>query len=229
MRVSIVIPALNAASFISDAIDSCLAQTAGTFAFDLEILVVDNGSTDGTADLVRRRYGAKVVLLAEPEPGIAHARNTGIAQVTGDTLALLDADDLWLPGKLALQTAVLAERPEVDLVFCHGVEFADPPGLAPCRMEPRPFLSSSALCARRSAMDKAGPFPPFRSGEFIAWYGLATARRLTTHVVPETLVRRRVHATNSTRNRALLADYPAAMRWLIERRRELGLETEPSR
>jgi glycosyltransferase involved in cell wall biosynthesis len=83
MRVSIVIPALNAASFISDAIDSCLAQTAGTFAFDLEILVVDNGSTDGTADLVRRRYGAKVVLLAEPEPGIAHARNTGIAQVTG--------------------------------------------------------------------------------------------------------------------------------------------------
>lgn len=229
MRVSVVIPALNAAPFISDAIDSCLGQARGAASLDLEILVVDNGSSDGTPDLIRHRYGAAVVLLAEAEPGIARARNTGLAGATGDVVAFLDADDLWLPGKLALQTTVLAERPEVDLVFSHAIEFADPPGFAPCRAEPRPFLSSSALCARRSAMDKAGPFPIFRSGEFIAWYGFATALGLTTHVVPETLVKRRVHATNSTRNRALLADYPAAMRWLIERRRELGVGTESPR
>ena len=79
MRVSVVIPALNAAPFISEAIDSCSAQAAGVSGIDLEILVVDNGSSDGTADLVRTRYGASVVLLAAAEPGAACARNSAAA------------------------------------------------------------------------------------------------------------------------------------------------------
>lgn len=226
MRVSVVIPALNAARFVADAIDSCLAQHGAGAEAEVEIVVVDNGSEDGTVDLVRSRYGDQVLIVEEPQKGIAHARNAGVARCFGDAVAFLDADDVWLPSKLSQQARVLREQADVDLVFCHGVEFADPPGVAPCRPEPRPFLSSSALCARRSAMDRVGAFPPFRSGEFIAWYGWAMTLGLGTHVLPDTLVRRRVHASNSTRSRALLADYPAAMRWLMERRRGLDKDAE---
>lgn len=220
--VSVVIPALNAAPFVCEAVESALAQRGLHPAVSLEVIVVDNGSTDGTPDVVRRAFGDRVRIMSEPrDRSAAAARNTGIAAAGGGTIALLDADDTWLPEKTARQMELLAGRPDVSLVFCHGVEFASPPGAFPSREEPRPFVTASSLLARRGAFVAAGPFPPFRSGEFIAWYGWTQALGLVSHVLPEVLVRRRVHAANSTRDRGLLAEYPLAMRWQLERRRSL--------
>jgi glycosyltransferase involved in cell wall biosynthesis len=183
---------------------------------------VDDGSTDGTPDLLRRTFGDRVRIMSETTTrGPAAARNAGIAAAAGGMIATLDADDTWMPEKVALQLALLEVRPDVSFVFCHGSEFADPAGCAPCRAEPLPFPSASALLGRREAFAAAGPFPPFRSGEFIAWYGWTQALGLVSHTLPQTLVRRRVHASNSTRDRAALADYPLAIRWQLEKRREL--------
>ncbi len=222
LTVSVVIPALNAARFVCQAVESVHDQRNLPADCLLEVIVVDDGSTDGTPDLVRTTFGDRVRIVSDASGrGAAAARNAGIAVAAGGLIATLDADDTWMPEKLALQLALLEARPDVSFVYCHGSEFADPAGCAPCRQEPAPFPSASALLGRREAFAVAGPFPPFRTGEFIAWYGWTQALGLVSHVLPQTLVRRRVHAANSTRDRAALADYPLAIRWQMEKRRAL--------
>lgn len=109
--VSVVIPAYNAEQCIGRAIDSVLAQTFD----DYEIIVVNDGSTDNTAELVKR-YGSKVNCIYQDNAGESVARNTAITASKGRWIAFLDADDEWLPDKLALQMGVLEANP--DLRWC---------------------------------------------------------------------------------------------------------------
>lgn len=219
ISVSVVIPAHNAARFIGQSIESVFQQREAAANLDLDVIVVDNASTDATCDCVQQDFGSKVRLLHEPKPGAACARNIGIAAATAPLIAFLDADDVWLPGKLADQSAALTAQPDVSLVFCHGAEFSDPPVAFPCNTDSRPFMGPSGLLARREVFDVAGQLPEFRCGEFIAWYGWAQTLGLKSLVVPGSFVRRRVHGANTTRNRQGLAEYTQAMHWLMERRR----------
>src|SRR5690348_10269988 len=107
--VSVVIPAFNAAEYIGQAIDSVLAQTHQP----IEIIVVDDGSTDQTAQIAAA-YPAPVRVLRKPNGGPASARNMGIAAATGSWIALLDADDRWLANKLERQLRHVAD--DVTLV-----------------------------------------------------------------------------------------------------------------
>src|SRR5688572_32276770 len=99
-RVSVIIPARNAGRWIREAIESVLAQTAPAH----ECIVIDDGSTDDTAR-VAAEFGAPVRVITTGGRGVAAARNAGAASATGDYLAFLDADDVWLPRKLELQLA----------------------------------------------------------------------------------------------------------------------------
>lgn len=110
--VSVVIPTHNCAAYIVHAIESVLAQTVQ----DLEIIVVDDGSTDTTAARLKR-FGKAIDYLAQDRRGAAVARNAGIAQARGRYVAFLDADDLWEPDKLALQVSLAEAHPGVGLVF----------------------------------------------------------------------------------------------------------------
>jgi len=109
--VSVVIPAYNCGSFISDALDSVVDQNYPA----LEVLVVDDGSTDETCDVVAR-YGSAVTLIRQRNAGAAVARNEGMRRAHGEYVALLDADDLWLPGKLRLQVDYLVRH--ADIAMC---------------------------------------------------------------------------------------------------------------
>jgi glycosyltransferase involved in cell wall biosynthesis len=117
-RVSIVIAAFNAEPFIDSTIASALGQTFR----DFEILVVDDGSHDGTAAVVRRRVAmdTRVRLLVQPNSGPSAARNRGVADARGELIAFLDHDDLWHPDKLALQVSICDARPEVGVVSCYS-------------------------------------------------------------------------------------------------------------
>ena len=106
--VSVIIPAYNAGQCIGRAIDSVLGQSYP----DYEIVVVDDGSTDDTAEVVRQ-YGDKVRYIHQKNAGVAVARNAGIAAARGDWIAFLDADDEWLPAKLKAQMDLLARNPEL--------------------------------------------------------------------------------------------------------------------
>lgn len=116
LPVSVVIPAYNAERFVGDALASVRAQTAPP----AEIIVVDDGSTDGTA-AVARAAGATVI--TQPNGGVAVARNTGIRAASAEWVALLDADDLWQPEKLEAQWAAVQACPDVGFVFTDFTQF----------------------------------------------------------------------------------------------------------
>jgi glycosyltransferase involved in cell wall biosynthesis len=111
-RVSAVIPTYNYARYVADAVESALAQCLP----GLEVVVVDDGSTDATADVLRR-FGGRIRYVRQENRGLSAARNTGIRVARGRYLAFLDSDDLWLPGKLSEQAAWLDAEPEVGLVY----------------------------------------------------------------------------------------------------------------
>lgn len=118
-RVSVITPAHNVACYVGHAIDSVLAQSFK----DFEYLVVDDGSTDGTADEVRRHAGAdrRVRLICQPHGGAARARNAGLAQAAGQFIAFLDGDDRWHADFLERQLAVLLSAgPDVAAVFARS-------------------------------------------------------------------------------------------------------------
>lgn len=109
--VSVVIPSYNRAHTLARALDSVFAQTRPAD----EVIVIDDGSTDGTAQLIHRHYAA-VIYLKQENRGVSAARNLGIEQASGEWIALLDSDDEWLPHKLATQLDLLAQRPDHPLI-----------------------------------------------------------------------------------------------------------------
>lgn len=166
--VSVVIPAYNAAWCVARAIDSVLAQGFR----DFELIVVDDGSTDGTA-AVLSRYGDALRVLSKMNGGLSSARNAGIRAARGRYVAFLDADDWWLADKLERQVALMEARPE--LAFCSAAaRIEDPAGKSlgewRCGGGPGTALeaiftvnafvagSGSAVLARRDALDQTGGF-----------------------------------------------------------------------
>ena len=111
--VSVVIPAYNGERFLAEAIESALAQTYSA----IEVIVVDDGSTDGTGAVIDR-FGNSVRSLQQKNAGVSNTRNAGIAIAEGDLIALLDADDIWLPDKIERQVGALRAHPQAGLVFC---------------------------------------------------------------------------------------------------------------
>jgi glycosyltransferase involved in cell wall biosynthesis len=191
-----------------------------------EVIVVDNLSTDRTCEVVASSYGDRVVLASEPHPGAAAARNRGARLASGTYLAFLDADDLWLPEKLERQISVLRSQPDVDVVFTHCQEFHDRDlgeeerMRFPCRPDPYPCVLASSVLLKRETFRRVGDFPDLRGGEFIAWFGWAQTLGLRSLAMSDVLVRRRVHGRNSSLDRIVLSSYPAAAKWLLDRRRQ---------
>lgn len=115
-EVSAVIPTYNRREWVQLAIDSALAQRGVT----LEVIVVDDGSSDGTCDALKARYGDRIRFIPQENQGESAARNRGAAEASGEFLAFLDSDDLWLPGKLARQLDFLRRNPDCGAVSCQA-------------------------------------------------------------------------------------------------------------
>ena len=112
-NVSVVIPAYNAQRTVGAAVDSVLAQTFD----DLEVVVIDDGSTDHTAEIVAARSDPRLSCVTVENGGVARARNRGVAMTSAPLVAFLDADDLWLPPKLERQVQALRQHPGHGLCF----------------------------------------------------------------------------------------------------------------
>jgi glycosyltransferase involved in cell wall biosynthesis len=116
--VSVITPAYNVEPYLADAVRSALAQTFD----DLEILIIDDGSTDGTAEVARRCAATdpRVRVFHKPNGGISTARNLALQQARGQFIAILDSDDLWEPEYLEAQIGILQSRPDVAIVTGNG-------------------------------------------------------------------------------------------------------------
>lgn len=147
MPISVVIPVYNGERHIGKALESVLAQTMPA----AQIIVVNDGSKDGTA-AVLDRYAGRIEVITIPNGGVSRARNAGLARVTSDWIALLDADDVWVPGKLEAQARMLRAHPGVEFTCCNYLLGA--PGV------PASFTHFDHLVRHREPFfDKALPSP----------------------------------------------------------------------
>jgi len=117
--VSVIIPTYNCGAFVREAVESVLGQSHR----DLEVVVVDDGSTDDTPVVLARIEDPRVTVIRSPHRGLSAARNEGLDRARGEYIAFLDADDRWLPSKLDRQVALMDAEPEVCLTFTNLTRF----------------------------------------------------------------------------------------------------------
>ncbi len=203
--ISCIVPVWNRERFVAETLDSILAQTYRP----IEVIVVDDGSTDGTPQVLAG-YGDRITTLRQENAGPGPARNTGIRAARGEFLAFLDSDDLWLPEKLAIQHARFEAHPELEACVTRLQNFWEPELAEEERRHEghrlaRPIAAwnSQTLLARRAAFDRVGPYDPsVEAGWDLRWFSRARELGLRMEMLPDVLVRRRLHAGNISRTRA---------------------------
>lgn len=206
-EVSVVIPAFNA-----EAIRSVLAAPGPT----REVIVVDDGSTDGTASAAKAF--SEVRLLQRPNGGIGAARNTALDAVSAPLIAFLDADDVWPAGRLIALAGALV--PDVDAVFGQIVQFGD----GREESEPAPALLAGTMLIRTEAASRTGTFrEDLKVGEFIDWWSRAEEVGVQRVQIPDVVLRRRIHSSNTGITQAgSRVDYARVLRAALERRRGIS-------
>ena len=201
--ISCIVPVYNGERFLSQALDSVLAQTYRP----LEVLLSDDGSTDRTPEIAAR-YSKRVRYLRNPNAGPGAARNRGLELAQGGFVAFLDADDLWHPEKLRRQMGQFQENPDLDVCVTHFQNFwtsemaeeehrqQDHPLL-----KPWPGYAVPTMLARRYVFTrKVGLYDEqVRHGENTEWFLRAAERNVCIALLPEVLVRRRLYDDNFTR------------------------------
>jgi glycosyltransferase involved in cell wall biosynthesis len=221
--VSVIMPAFNAEKYIAEAIHSVLQQTSPA----KEIIIVDDGSTDGTREIVEK-YSA-IRYVHQSNAGVAAALNRGCLLATSNHIAFISADDLWHPDKLQKQTERLSESPH-SLVFGHMMNFVSP-DLTPseaantsCPKDPMPAYSAGTLLTRIETLNKVGLFnPDFEVGEFVDWYGRAKDLQIDVVMLDDVVSLRRVHNTNHSKTAIRNhKSYAPVLKAMLDRRRAMA-------
>jgi glycosyltransferase involved in cell wall biosynthesis len=233
--VSVVIPVHNGERFISRTLASALAQTYA----HLEFIIVDDGSTDQTASLAATAAArdSRIRLFRTPNSGVAAARNFGISQARGTLIALLDADDLWHPEKIAHQVEVMQmSSPNVGLVYCWSVEIDENDFVVPsvkrltgkaafqghvtAELATQCFIdTSSSILIKRSCVDAVGGYDidlkPQGAEDWKLYLALSETYEFA--VVPEYLVGYRRASGSLTRGSLHAQSTQLVIRWLTEK------------
>lgn len=225
--VSVIIPVYNGEKYLAEAIESVLAQVYRP----VEIIVVDDGSSDRTGD-VARSYSETVRYYYQQNSGCGAARNRGVQRSLGNFLSFLDADDLWVKGKLTLQMRMFETNPEVDLIFGHVSQFYSPDldqamrKKVACPEGKMPGYHAGTLLIRRETFLDVGLFDPaLQCGEFLDWSFRAKERRLKELLLPDVLMKRRIHSSNmgivksNTKTANSQVDFIKALKASLDRRR----------
>lgn len=210
--VSVIIPTYNRADLLPETLASVLGQTLA----DIEVIVVDDGSTDDTAEVMAARADNRLRYVKNVRTGLpAAGRNVGIRAAKANLLAFVDSDDLWLPEKLVVQTRYLDEHPDVQWCFTH-YDFLDHASAAvesrPRPMIPPPgpqrlglllgcnFIGSPTVLVRRGLLERTGIFDEARELRFVEdwelWLRLEAAS--PGAFLPQALALYRRHPANAT-------------------------------
>ncbi len=222
--ISCIVPVYNGERYLGETLDSILAQTHRP----IEVIVVDDGSTDGTAAVVAG-YADRVRYIRQPRAGPLVAYNRGVASARGAYLAFLDADDLWHPDKLARQMARFQERPDLALCITHVQNFwIDALAVEAARFrghrrgQPVPGYTVVTLLARAEVFDRIGQFDAALRRRFQAdWFARARDHGVTLELIPDVLAYRRLHASNMSRgdHGSIRDDYLTVVKRSLDRRR----------
>jgi glycosyltransferase involved in cell wall biosynthesis len=197
-RVSIIIPTYNRKSFVLEAVESVLAQTYE----DFELIAVDDGSSDGTAEVLKR-YEKRVLYLYQANQGVSAARNNGLARAQGEFVAFLDSDDLWLAKKLAIQIAFMDRHPQAQISYTDEIWIRRGNRVNPKKRHakysgeiypqclPLCIISPSSALMRRGLFEQVGTFDPALPvcEDYDLW--LRVAARFPVYFIPQRLIVKR--------------------------------------
>ena len=160
--VSVIVPAYNCARFLPESLDSVVAQTRAP----MEVIVVDDGSTDDTARVLAS-YGDRIFVVTTPHAGYAEARNAGLRRARGDWIAFHDADDVALPDRLAFQLDHVEHHPNDEALLCNG-ELMDAGGAAGDIRTVTPARAHACVGRALTARDLFDGFPAFFQGALLS-------------------------------------------------------------
>jgi glycosyltransferase involved in cell wall biosynthesis len=195
-----------------------------------EIIVVDDGSTDGTRSIVQSRE--TVTCIHQSRRGAAAARNTGVKHSRGELLAFLDADDLWMPDKTEKQMSWFAGDCALDMVFGHVEQFYSAELEESLKSKIKiveavmPGYVPGTMLIKKDAFLKVGYFnPDVKVGEFIEWYLRAQDSGLQCVMLPDVVLKRRIHNANTgIRERDARKDYLRILKASLDRKRKKTME-----
>jgi len=220
--VSVIIPVYNCERYLAEAIESVIIQNYRP----IEIIVIDDGSTDGSAD-VAKKFGHAVRYYFQNHSNQAVARNQGINLAKGNFTAFLDADDIWIQNKLALQMAAFGKKSDLDMVFGLLKHFRSPElpetlkAEIHCPDELMPGYLASALITKRDVFSRAGLFETnWQVGEFIDWFLRARELGISVIMLPEVVMLRRLYKTGDKSAQGLyFSNYIKILKSSLDRKR----------
>ncbi len=221
--VSTIIPLFNCEKYVGAAIESILAQNYPP----MQIIVVDDGSTDGSAAVARSF--PQVEYYFQENAGVSTALNVGLSKAKGEFIAFLDSDDLWTEGKIKRQLKAFEDDPKLDMVMGNVEQFRESsPDTPPVSLGVFQGYLKIAILVRRSTVLQVGLFDPkWKTGDFIDWYIRATELPVKSLMLPEVVARRRIHETNmGIRHPEARSEYARIMMLALERRRKAKSKTE---
>jgi len=213
--VSVIIPTFNRADWLAESIGSVLDQTYP----HLELIVVDDGSTDHTSEVVQE-FGNALTYLCGDHQGVSAARNRGAKVSQGTLIAFLDSDDMWRPGKVATQVALLQQRPEVEVCYTDEIWIRHGVRVNPKQIHqkhtgwlfepslPRCIISPSSIMLQRSLWERLGGFDERLPAceDYDLWLRM-TVRVPVALIAEPLIVKRGGHADQLSRSTPLLDRY----------------------
>ncbi|MCZ6674311.1 MAG: glycosyltransferase family A protein [Verrucomicrobia bacterium] len=225
--VSCIVPVYNGERYLAETLTSIVEQTYSP----MEVIVVDDGSTDGTENVVKQ-FGSAVKLVRQENAGTPTARNTGILHSLGEFIGFLDADDLWHPEKIARQISQFASQPGLQLSFTYIQNYWSPEisenrrTLDENLLKPLPGYVCPTMLLRRELLDTIGLFDvALQHASEPEWILKAASLSVRIALLPEVLVRRRLHATSRSAKKAknVHDEYLHLLKTYLDRKRS-GIE-----
>jgi glycosyltransferase involved in cell wall biosynthesis len=208
-KVSVIIPTFNRVKYVCAAIENVRAQSYG----NMEIIVIDDGSTDETKNILTRDYSDKIIYILQKNSGNSLARNNGLGHATGKYVAFLDDDDLWEVEKTAKQVEYLEEHSDIGFIYCgasyinennkiigHRIPWDDEVQTFNQLFKRNMILSPSLVMVKKECLDVVGNFDEtlIQSSDYDLF--LRLAKKFYFRHAPEKLCRYRVHDQNMSKN-----------------------------
>ena len=221
-RVSVIMTVHNGAKYTEESINSILSQTHKVD----EVIIVNDGSTDGTSDILAQ-FNDKILVLNQEKSGIARGWNRGVQSATGFYISFLDSDDYWPADKIDRQMKTLRSKTEKTISFGHVKQFYSPElsaeerTLKRCPEKPEPGFSSGTMLIRKKDFMNVGLFnPKWSKGIFSDWFLRAKDLGMPMHMDESVFLYRRIHLDNhGILKREKYNDYVRMLKESLDRRR----------